>query len=199
MKDIKAILKDAGVELTDEQSSGIWSAVAENYKTVAEHDGTRTKLDGANTRIADLEKQLADMQTSLDAGATDKETLASMKKQLDDYKAADGQRKTDEAAAKASSEFTAAMDAAVGDQKFVNDYVKRSIYDEVRKRHGENSALGLKDILDEVTKDTTGIFASPQNDPVKLPIPTGDALNGKADEKADEATIRKVMGLKPKE
>ena len=44
MKNIEAILTEAGIELTDEQRAAITKGVAENYKTVNEFNSKVTKL-----------------------------------------------------------------------------------------------------------------------------------------------------------
>ena len=47
MKNIEQILKEAGVELTDEQKAAVNAAVTENYKTIAEFKKQATKLEAA--------------------------------------------------------------------------------------------------------------------------------------------------------
>lgn len=49
MKNIEQILKDAGLEVTDEQKAAINKAVAENYKTIADYDKQAKKLETAET------------------------------------------------------------------------------------------------------------------------------------------------------
>lgn len=47
MKNIEQILKDAGIELTDEQKTAINAAVGENYRTVVDYQKQKKKLDDA--------------------------------------------------------------------------------------------------------------------------------------------------------
>ena len=47
MKNIEQILKDAGIEVTDEQKAAVNAAVTENYKTIAEFKKQTTKLEAA--------------------------------------------------------------------------------------------------------------------------------------------------------
>ena len=49
MKNIEQILKDAGLELTDEQKAAINKGVTENYRTVADYDKQTKKLTTAET------------------------------------------------------------------------------------------------------------------------------------------------------
>lgn len=47
MKNIEQILKEAGIEVTDEQKAAVNAAVTENYKTIAEFDKQTKKLTAA--------------------------------------------------------------------------------------------------------------------------------------------------------
>lgn len=47
MKNIEQILKDAGIEVTDEQKSAISKGVSENYKPIADYDKQSKKLEAA--------------------------------------------------------------------------------------------------------------------------------------------------------
>lgn len=49
MKNIEQILKDAGLELTDEQKKAVNDAVAENYKPMADYNKQVKKLEAAET------------------------------------------------------------------------------------------------------------------------------------------------------
>lgn len=58
MKNIEQILKDAGVELTEEQKSAVNKAVSENYKTIADYDKQKKKLETAETDRDSYKEQL---------------------------------------------------------------------------------------------------------------------------------------------
>lgn len=58
MKNIEQILKDAGVELTDEQKAAVNQAVGENYKTIADYDKQKRKLETAETDRDSYKEQL---------------------------------------------------------------------------------------------------------------------------------------------
>ena len=49
MKNIEQILKEAGVEVTDEQKAAVNKAVTENYRTVADYDKQAKKLEAAES------------------------------------------------------------------------------------------------------------------------------------------------------
>lgn len=49
MKNIEQILKDAGVEVTDEQKAAIVSEVGKNYRTSTDYDRQAKKLESAES------------------------------------------------------------------------------------------------------------------------------------------------------
>lgn len=58
MKNIEQILKEAGVEVTDEQKAAVNAAVTENYKTIAEFDKQSKKLTAAEADRDNYKGQL---------------------------------------------------------------------------------------------------------------------------------------------
>ena len=66
MKNIEQILKDAGVEVTDEQKSAINKAVTENYKTIAEFDKQAKKTETAETDRDTYKGQLETANATLE-------------------------------------------------------------------------------------------------------------------------------------
>lgn len=65
MKNIEQILKDAGVELTDEQKAAVNKGVTENYKTVADYDKQVKKTEKAEGERDALQKQYDDAQETI--------------------------------------------------------------------------------------------------------------------------------------
>lgn len=58
MKNIEQILKDAGLEVTDEQKAAINQAVTENYRTKSDYDKQTKKLEAAETDLDSYKGQL---------------------------------------------------------------------------------------------------------------------------------------------
>lgn len=58
MKNIEQILKEAGIEVTDEQKSAVNAAVTENYKTIAEFEKQAKKLIAAEADRENYKGQL---------------------------------------------------------------------------------------------------------------------------------------------
>lgn len=58
MKNIEQILKEAGIEVTDEQKAAVNAAVTENYKTIAEFEKQAKKLTAAEADRDNCKGQL---------------------------------------------------------------------------------------------------------------------------------------------
>ncbi len=58
MKNIEQILKDAGIEITDEQKTAVNAAVNENYRTKADYDKQAKKLEAAEGDCKTYKEQL---------------------------------------------------------------------------------------------------------------------------------------------
>lgn len=92
MKNIEQILKDAGVEVTDEQKSAINKAVTENYKTIAEFDKQVKKTETAETDRDTYKGQLETANATLEKfkdidPEKISEEIAGYKKQIADAEA----------------------------------------------------------------------------------------------------------------
>lgn len=92
MKNIEQILKDAGIEVTDEQKSAINKAVAENYKTIAEFDKQVKKTETAETDRDTYKGQLETANATLEKfkdidPEKISEEIAGYKKQISDAEA----------------------------------------------------------------------------------------------------------------
>lgn len=85
MKNIEAILKEFGVEVTDEQLGKIKSAVNENYKTVADYTKQTEKVDSLTKSLEETQEALKKFD-GVDAEAL-KQQIADLEKAIEDNKA----------------------------------------------------------------------------------------------------------------
>lgn len=67
MKNIEQILKDAGIEVTDEQKKAINDAVIENYRTIKDYNNQAKKLTDSESALETANQQLKDAQETLKA------------------------------------------------------------------------------------------------------------------------------------
>lgn len=65
MKNIEQILKDAGIEITDEQKTAVNEAVKANYKTIADYDKQAKKLEAAEVDRDTYKQQYEDAQEAI--------------------------------------------------------------------------------------------------------------------------------------
>lgn len=65
MKNYEQILKDAGIEVTDEQKAAISKEMAENYKPIADYDKQVKKTEKAESERDTLQQQLTDAQETI--------------------------------------------------------------------------------------------------------------------------------------
>lgn len=89
------------------------------------------------------------------------------------YETLDAKVKQEEANKKAQEEdskLTKRIEGAFGESKFINEYTKKSLINEMKSaiKNPENEGKSDKDIFDLLTKDKEGIFANP-NKPVDMP------------------------------
>lgn len=131
MKNIEQILKEAGIEVTDEQKAAVNTAVTENYKTIAEFDKQAKKLTAAE---ADRDNYKGQLDTA-------NETLEKFK-DIDPEKQAEEIQKYKQAAKEAQE--TASRQILQRDQR---DYLK-----------GEFDNLGIKSgrVRDSLMREIMG-------------------------------------------
>lgn len=131
MKNIEQILKEAGIEVTDEQKAEVNAAVTENYKTIAEFDKQAKKLTAAE---ADRDNYKGQLDTA-------NETLEKFK-DIDPEKQAEEIQKYKQAAKEAQD--MAAKKILERDQR---DYLK-----------GEFDNLGIKSgrVRDSLMREIMG-------------------------------------------
>ena len=164
------------IESKKKKISELEDQVKEKDKTIKEHEGTIDKLG-----------------EDLKSAQGNSDDIEKLKKQIDDYKAADKKRKEDEANALKDKQLTDNILEVIGEKQFVNEYTKNSIISQIKTdlAKEENVGKSIKDIFEGMTKDSTDIFKNPQHDKLDIqPNKLGSGSNAE-----DDAKIRAVMGL----
>lgn len=145
-------------------------------------------------RGLDLDEELIDtiMAEHGKLVTKDKESIATMKKELSDLKensksSEELQKKYDELLSqveaenkkKKDSDLTNKIMEIIGDKKFVNDYTKNSIISEIKNAYSDekNAGKSFKDLFDDITKDKEGLFENP-NKPADMPSTNDNLFNG---------------------
>lgn len=171
-----------GLELDKETIDTI---MAEHGKLITE---AKEKTQDLENKVKDYESKIGELSSKAETNTKVQEELDNLKKSIAENEA--------KAKAKAEDEIlTKNITSAFGDKKFVNDYTKNAIVNDIKTalKDSSNAGKSAKDLFEELTKDKEGIFSNP-NPGVSTP-PTGDVNTGLVKENHD----RELLGLDPKE
>lgn len=171
-EDLQASLN--GIEITDEAFNAVYNLINKNeglarQNLESEKSTLANDLQSAASKLADYEKTIE----SLKAKAQGNEEV---EKELNDLKKAIKDREKKDAEATRDYQISQAIDLVIGDKKFVNDFTKTAIINNIKEEMDKpNNFRGVSDIFNDLTKDKMGIFEEEHKAPE---IPT----MGKVDE-----------------
>lgn len=154
MKNIEAILAEAGIELTDEQRTAVTKGVAENYKTVNEFTSKVTKLEGERDSWKD---QYTGVKTSLDK--FDGVDVDDLKAQIAEQKkkAEDAEKSANEKLA--ARDYADAVKANTAGIKFSSAAAQRDFESQLQSKNlpvNDGKLLGFTDFLAQYKADNEG-------------------------------------------
>lgn len=187
MKNIEQILKEAGVEVTDEQKAAVNKAVTENYRTVADYDKKAKKLEAAESDRDTYKGQLDAANETLEKFKDiDPEKQAA---EIEKYKQA--AKEAQETASKKIQErdqrdyLKGEFDKLGIESGRVRDSLMREIMGEDGLKWKDGAFMGLSDYLaKENEKDHF--------------YQTEDEKKAAADKAAEEEAKQKAAGSAPK-
>lgn len=135
---IKGILAESGKVVTNETEK-----LKEEYKATIDDLKAKVEKAPSSDEIENLKNTIADME-------------AKEQKRLEEEKA----KKDDEI-------LTNNIITAFGDKKFINEYTKNAIINDIKKglKDENNGGKSAKDLFEELTKDKSDIFANPNKMP----------------------------------
>lgn len=181
MKNILTILAELGVDVPSEKEGDLKKAMNENYRTIADYNNQKEKLDNAVRASNDKDATIDDLNTKLKDADASEATIQAMQKTIDDYKTADENRKAQEAAEAKQRAFDPKFTEALGDRKFSNTFTEEAVKAKAFEISAANPAMSVSQIIDDLTKDTEGVFSNPNRpNPNQLPKPNGGG-SGKLD------------------
>ena len=176
------------VKLSQEEIKSILAEHGKSVKTETEkvENNMRKENEDLKATIDDLKEQINKAPKS--------DEIESLKSKIAEYEANETKRIEAEKQKALDDSLTANILNAIGDKKFVNDYTKNAIINDIKSslKDSNNAGKSAKDLFEELTKDKDGIFSNP-NPGVSTP-PTGDVNTGLAKENHD----RELLGLEPK-
>lgn len=158
MKNIEAILAEAGIETSDEQKKAISDAVKENYKPVADW---QKQVD----KVKDLQESLDNTQAELKKfDGVNAEELKSKIKELNETIEKNAK---DYEAKIADRDFTDLVEKAISVKKGKNTKAIKALLDIKALRESKNQEADIKSALDKLAEaeDSKMLFGEPE--PVK--------------------------------
>lgn len=177
MKNIIEILKEIGIEVSEDKVDGLTKLVAENYKTVAEFDKKIGKLTGD---LNDAKEQLETAQTTLKG--FEGVDLETMNKNLADWKKKAEDAKNDYEAKIAARDFEDALRTQMEGLKFSSNAAKKAVADQIRgmglKLH-EGKILGFEDAVKGISEKDPDAFVDEGNPPARFTTALGKQHDGK--------------------
>ena len=187
MKNIEAILKDAGLEVTAEQLAAIDKEVKENYKTVTDYEKQKDKLSAAEDKVKTLTESL-DKFKDVDADKLNGE-IADLKKQLEE-------KDKTFASQIADRDFDDLVKDAIAEAKGRNPKAIKALLDvealKASKNQKEDVAAALKKLAE--AEDSKMLFGEDQPAPVGKVGAIGKVTGGTSGD-AFLDSIRAAAGL----
>lgn len=152
------------VKLSKEEIKSIIAKHGEYIKNETEKIEKQYKeeISEYKTTIDDLKEQIKNAPKS--------DELESLKGKIADYEQKEADRVAKQKAKEEDDILTKNIVEVIGDKKFVNDYTKNSIINEVKTALKDNANLGksAKDLFEQITNGKDGIFANP-NQVIDMP------------------------------
>lgn len=147
-EDIKNILKKHGEYIKTETDK-----VEADYKQ---------QLEDNKTTISELKAQIEKAPKS--------DEMESLKNKIAEYEQNEADRTAKQKAKEEDDILTNNINAVFGDKKFVNDFTKNAIMNEIKTALKDSANMGksAKDLFEEITNGKDGIFANP-NKVVDMP------------------------------
>lgn len=188
MKNIETILKEAGITLTEEQSSSITKAVDENYKPIADWQKQHDKVQNLTEQL-DTAKETLKKFDGIDADGLKKQ-VEDLQKELED-KDTEYQKKI------ADRDFQDMLKDAIANAKGKNAKAITALLDVDSLKASKNQKEDVEAALKKLTEaeDSKMLFGEPE-----VHMGSGDPI-GRVTQGSenDDSEMRAIMGLPPKE
>lgn len=183
MKNIEQILKEAGIEVTDEQKAAVNAAVTENYKTIADYDKQVKKTEKAEGERDTFKQQLTDAQETIKG--FDGVDVEKLNKDIADWKERAEKAEKDYAAKIAQRDFEDMLKTEIAGVKGRNEKAIRANLDIESLMNSKNQREDIKKALEALkgAEDTAFMFVNEE---------------AEAQKKAEEEAKAKAAASAPK-
>ena len=174
-EDIKNILKKHGEYIKTETDK-----VEADYKQ---------QIEDNKTTISELKAQIEK------APKTDE--MESLKNKIAEYEQSEADRTAKQKAKEEDDILTKNITDVFGDKKFVNDFTKNAIMNEIKTALKDSANMGksAKDLFEEITNGKDGIFANP-NQVVDMPSIDENVENAVSKDDFDKMGYNQRLELK---
>ena len=159
MKDFLEELEigESKVKLSGEDIKNILKKHGEYIKVETEKVETKYKdqIEDNKTTINDLKAQIEKAPKS--------DEMESLKTKIAEYEQKEADRTAQLKAKQEDDILTKNINEVFGDKKFVNDFTKNAIVDQIKTALKDSANMGksAKDLFEEITNGKDGIFANP--------------------------------------
>lgn len=178
MKNIFEIMKEYGLEVTEDKKKDFEKAVLENYKTQTDYDNQTKKLDAANETIKANDTAMKDLQTQLD-GFKDVD-VTGLNKRISDLEEEKKNIQKDYDAKIADRDFNDLLRENIASVKGVNAKAITALLDvdtlKASKNQKEDIAAALKALAE--AEDSKMLFGEPGQKPVRTGSVIGTVVTG---------------------
>nr|DAH49138.1 MAG TPA: minor structural protein [Caudoviricetes sp.] len=180
MKNIFEIMKEYGLEVTEDKKKDFEKAVLENYKTQTDYDNQTKKLDAANETIKANDTAMKDLQTQLD-GFKDVD-VTGLNKRISDLEEEKKNIQKDYDAKIADRDFNDLLRENIASVKGVNAKAITALLDvdtlKASKNQKEDIAAALKALAE--AEDSKMLFGEPGQKPVRTGSVIGTVVTGRS-------------------
>lgn len=140
----------------------------EEIKSILAEHGKSVKIETEKVE-SKLGKDIEEYKTTIDdlkkkiESAPKSDELENLKQTIADMEAKEQKRLEEEKAKRDDEILTNNIIEAFGDKKFVNEYTKNAIINDIKNglKDENNGGKSAKDLFEEITKDKSDIFVNP--------------------------------------
>lgn len=166
MKNILAIMKEYGIELSEDKQKEFEKAVLENYKTVADYNNQIEKLEKANETIKANDTAMKDLQTKIDEFKD--VDVTALNQRIKDLETEKGTIESDYQTKLADRDFNDLLKDSISAVNGKNVKAIAALLDmdslKASKNQKEDIAAALKKLTEE--EDSKMLFGEPEAKPI---------------------------------
>lgn len=183
MKNIEAIMTEAGIELTDEQKQKVNDGIKENYKTVEDYKKQKEKIEVLEGTVKEAQEALKKFE-GVDAD--------DLKKQIKELNETIDKNKKAFEEQLAERDFTDTIDKAIAAAKGKNAKAIKALLDIDKLKESKNQADDLAKAIKALTEadDSKMLFGEPEPQKKGTGNPIGTV---KKDAAAEPETLNSAL------